>query len=127
MSRSDPLRVGDYLEHIVQAIDRIAEYTAGMDVQAYMADTRTQDAVIRNFEVIGEASNNVTKHHGAFAARHTTVPWSFAYEMRNALSHGYFKIDHRIVWRTIQSDLPSLAQSIRPLLKSSSPSVGPLP
>lgn len=118
MSRSDPLRIADYLEHIAQAIDRISEYTAGMDLQAYAADAKTQDAVIRNFEVIGEACNNVAKHHAAFAASHPDVPWSFAYEMRNALSHGYFKIDHGIVWRTIQGDLPRLGGSVRALLKA---------
>ena len=120
MSRSDPLRVPDYLDHIAQAIDRISEYTAGMDQQAYAADTKTQDAVIRNFEVIGEACNNVAKHHAAFAASHPDVPWSFAYEMRNALSHGYFKIDHGIVWRTIQADLPRLGRAVRALINTPS-------
>lgn len=120
MSRSDPLRVPDYLDHIAQAIDRISEYTAGMDLQVYAADTKTQDAVIRNFEVIGEACNNVAKHHAAFAASHPDVPWSFAYEMRNALSHGYFKIDHGIVWRTIQADLPRLGRAVRALLDAPS-------
>lgn len=119
MSRRDPLRVADYLEHIVQAIDRISEYTADMDQQAYAADTKTQDAVIRNFEVIGEACNNVAKHHAAFAAAHHDVPWSFAYEMRNALSHGYFKVDHKVVWRTIAMDLPQLSAAVRLILKSS--------
>ena len=117
MSRSDPLRVPDYLDHIAQAI---SEYTAGMDQQAYAADTKTQDAVIRNFEVIGEACNNVAKHHAAFAASHPDVPWSFAYEMRNALSHGYFKVDHGIVWRTIQADLPRLGHAVRALLNAPS-------
>ena len=67
MSRGDPLRVRDYLEHIAQAIVNIREYTPGMDAAAYLADRKTQDAVVRNFEVIGEACNNVAKHHAEFA------------------------------------------------------------
>ncbi len=65
-------------------------------------------AVIRNLEVIGEACNNVTKNHPDFAAQHANVPWGFAYEMRNALAHGYFNVDLAIVWQTIQNDLPAL-------------------
>jgi len=70
MSRADPLRVREYLEHIAQAVANIREYTAGMDAAAHMADRKTQDAVVRNFEVIGEACNSVAKHHATFAANH---------------------------------------------------------
>lgn len=73
---------------------------------------RCRDAVIRNLEVIGEACNNVAKNHPAFASEHSVVPWGFAYEMRNALAHGYFTVDHAIVWQTIQQDLPKLKSQI---------------
>ncbi|MBU0588781.1 MAG: DUF86 domain-containing protein [Gammaproteobacteria bacterium] len=112
MSRADPLRLADYLQHILEAIDNIRDYTVGMDLTAFMVDRKTRDAVVRNLEVIGEACNNVVKHHADFAAEHSTVPWSFAYEMRNALSHGYFTVDHTIVWQTIQQDLPGLRAQI---------------
>lgn len=61
MSRADPLRVADYLQHVLEAIGNIQDYTAGMDLDAFMADRKTRDAVIRNLEVIGEACNNVAK------------------------------------------------------------------
>lgn len=112
MSRADPLRIADYLQHVLEAIDNIQDYTAGMDLDAFMADRKTRDAVIRNLEVIGEACNNVAKNHPAFASEHSAVPWGFAYEMRNALSHGYFTVDHAIVWQTIQQDLPKLKGQI---------------
>jgi len=112
MSRADSLRISDYLQHVLEAIDNIVEYTAGMDLNAFMADRKTRDAVIRNLEVIGEACNNVAKNHPAFAAEHAEIPWGFAYEMRNALSHGYFTVDHTIVWQTIQQDLPALRTQI---------------
>lgn len=76
MSRSDPMRVDDYLGHVVEANDNIFEYTADMDSVAFLLDRKTQDAVIRNFEIMGEASNNVTQHHATFAAAHPGVPWN---------------------------------------------------
>jgi uncharacterized protein with HEPN domain len=116
MSRADPLRIADYLQHILEAIDNIQDYTAGMDLDAFMADRKTRDAVIRNLEVIGEACNNVAKNNSIFAAEHSNVPWGFAYEMRNALSHGYFTVDHAIVWQTVQQDLPKLQSQILALV-----------
>lgn len=62
--------------------------------------------------MIGEACNNVAKNHPNFAEQHTAVPWGFAYEMRNALTHGYFNVDLEIVWQTIQNDLPLLKTQI---------------
>lgn len=112
MSRADPLRIADHLQHILEAIDNIRDYTAGMDLAAFTADRKTRDAVIRNLEVIGEACNNVIKNHPDYAAAHSAVPWGFAYEMRNALSHGYFSVDLAIVWQTIQQDLPGLRAQI---------------
>ena len=119
MSHSDPLRVDNYRGHIVEAIDNITEYTADMDMVAFLLDKKTQDAVIRNFEVMGEACNNVTKNHGGFAAAHPQVPWNFAYEMRNALAHGYYKVDQQIVWQTVRDDLPGLRRAIQAVRDSS--------
>jgi uncharacterized protein with HEPN domain len=115
MSRAHPLRVADYLQHILKAIGNVQEYTTGMDLAEFMADRKTSDAVIRNLEVIGEACNNIAKNHPDFAAQHVAVPWGFAYEMRNALAHGYFTVDLAIVWQTIQNDLPSLQRQVSTL------------
>jgi len=68
--------------------------------------------VIRNLEVIGEACNNMVKNHPGFAASHSSIPWGFAYEMRHALSHGYFTVGHAIVWQTIQQDPATLRSQI---------------
>lgn len=65
--------------------------------------------------MIGAACNNVVKHHPTIARAHPAVPWGFAYEMRNALSHGYFTVDYAIVWQTIQQDLPNLREQIAKL------------
>jgi uncharacterized protein with HEPN domain len=108
----DQQRLADYLAHILQAIERIDRYTGDMDEAAFMANQLVQDAVIRNFEIIGEASNNIEKHAPEFAAAHPELPLSFAYQMRNAIAHGYFKVDFEIVWKTIHRDLPGLREQV---------------
>jgi uncharacterized protein with HEPN domain len=112
MSRADRLRIADYLDHILEAIRRIHRYVENMDEVAFLEDPRTQDAVIRNFEIIGEACRNIELHHADFAAGFPEVPWGIAYEMRNALAHGYFKVDLEIVWKTIHADLPALFSQV---------------
>jgi uncharacterized protein with HEPN domain len=116
MSKTDILRLPEYLGHIVQAIDRVHRYVEDMVEVEFLQDEKTQDAVIRNFEVIGEASNNIKKYHLDFAHEHPEVPLNFAYEMRNALAHGYFKIDFEMVWKTIHADLPGLRAQIAALI-----------
>jgi len=111
MSR-DRLRVADYLEHILEATRRIEDYCHGMDQKAFLSNRLVQDAVIRNFEIIGEASRNIERVDPSFLTAHPELPLSFAYEMRNFLSHGYFKVDLALVWRTIKADLPSLRKQV---------------
>lgn len=101
----DQQRLSDYLEHIVEAIDRIARYTIDMDENGFLRDELIQDAVIRNLEIIGEASRNIQRHFPEFEQNHPELPLAFAYQMRNAVAHGYFQVDLSIVWRTIQNDL----------------------
>jgi uncharacterized protein with HEPN domain len=109
-------RLADYLEHIVTAIDRIREYTGALDKAAFLADERTQDAVIRNLEIIGEASHRIEIRHPEFATEHPELPVASAYQMRNAVAHGYFQVDLDVVWATITADLPALADLVRSLL-----------
>ena len=104
MSR-DPQRLADYLDHVLQAIDRVQRYAGAMGAEDFMRDQMVQDAVIRNLEVIGEASHSIETQFPEFAAAHPELPLAFAYQMRNAVAHGYFKVDLEIVWRTITTDL----------------------
>ena len=83
-------RIADFLEHILAAIDPIRRYTVDMDFDGFVASEITQDAVIRNFEIIGEACRNIGRIDPGFAARHPKLPLRAATEMRNALAHDYF-------------------------------------
>lgn len=86
-----------------------------------------QDAVIRNFEVIGEASNNTANRHPMFAAAHPELPLASTYQMRNAVAHGYFKVDFEIVLKTIHDDLLRLHSQIREAWANINVSVPTLP
>lgn len=81
-----------------------------------MTNAMVQDAVIRNLEVIGEASHNIETRFPVFAANHPELPLAVAYQMRNAVAHGYFKVDLEIVWKTIQTDLSKLQTAARDAL-----------
>ena len=104
-----PERVEDYLEHIAETIARTTEYLRHTDDFAdFEWDQSSQDAVVRNIEIIGEA---VTKINGVapdFIAQHPDIPWARIRAMRNVMIHQYFFVDLRIVWGTVKSDLPQL-------------------
>jgi len=108
----DKQRLADYLGHILQAIERIERYTDELDEAGFQQNELVQDAVIRNLEIVGEASRNIERHFPEFAAAHPEIPFSFAYQMRNAISHGYFKVDLEIVWKTIQRNLPGFSEQV---------------
>lgn len=109
----DKLRLADYLAHILEAIDRIERYTEDVSEVGFMNDSLIQDAVIRNFEVIGEAARNIQVQYPKFVEAHPELPLFSAYEMRNAVAHGYFKVDYEVVWKTMQKDLPNLHRLIK--------------
>lgn len=113
----DKQPLSDCLAHILEAIERIDRYTKGMGESAFLGASIVQDAVVRNFEIIGEASNNVEKHP-EFAVVRQELPLAFACQIRNAVAHGYLKVDLEIVWKTINSDLPGLRRQVQQALEN---------
>ncbi|MCW8829070.1 MAG: DUF86 domain-containing protein [Gammaproteobacteria bacterium] len=118
MSQRDELALRDYLEHIHQAIGRIQRYLEDIDHAGFLINEEKQDAVIRNLEIIGEAAGNIQRHFPDFAAMHPDFPLKAAYGTRNALSHGYFKVDLDVVWKTVERDLPMLEIQVSELIQS---------
>ena len=116
MSPAAPPRLPDYPQHIALAIQRIQRYVGGLSDTAFAADDKTQDAVLRNIHVIGEAARNVQRHHADYAAAHAEVPWALMVGMRNRVSHGYFAVDRDLIWATVQQDLPALLSQVNALL-----------
>lgn len=105
-------RLLDYLQHMQEATRQILAYTAALDQAAFHADTRTQQAVLFNFVVLGEAATKLMAGHGELLARHPQVPWRSIKDMRNQVAHGYFAIDLDVIWRTVRHALPALLDSL---------------
>lgn len=108
--------LNDYLRHIAAAIERNQTYTADMGQSGFMASAITPDAVIRNIEIIGEASRNISKNFPDFAAGNPHLRLDAAYRVRNAVSRGYFAVDLAIVWATVTTDLPDLLSAVTRLI-----------
>ena len=89
-----------------------------MTRDAFLADRKTQWAIVLNLMVIGETANRVLEDDPAFVARHPTLPWAAMRGMRNRIAHGYFDIDMSIVWDTVQRDLPALIDQVVDIRKS---------
>jgi uncharacterized protein with HEPN domain len=117
INKSD-LRAPDYLEHMLEACDRVLQYTAGMMYDGFLANTLVQDAVLRNIEILGEATNNLLECAPDFAADHPEVPWVDIYGMRNRIAHGYFFINFEVVWGVVKSRIPMLRAQIAELLEA---------
>jgi uncharacterized protein with HEPN domain len=116
VSKSDPLRLADYLGHTLEAIERIQSYVAGLDEVAFLVDAKTQDAVVRNFEILGEAARNIEHYHRAYADAHPEAEWASMIALRNRVAHGYFTVDYELLWKTIHENLPEVHRTIRALL-----------
>lgn len=93
---------------MLEATQQACSYVEAMDKTTFLQDRRTQQAVILNLVILGEAATKLLSHHEAFAARHPQVSWRSMKGMRNRLAHGYFNIDLNVVWDTVQTALPDL-------------------
>jgi uncharacterized protein with HEPN domain len=90
MSRH-PLRVRDYLGHMLDAVGQIRQYMNGKNANDFLSDRLLQDGVIRNFEILGEASKNLLDSVPEASAKFPGIPFAAIYGMRNQLSHGYLR------------------------------------
>ncbi len=104
-----------YLEDIQLAMTRIAEYISGLDFKTFKRDYKTVDAVIRNFEIIGEASKNLPD---GIKNKYREVPWSEMYLLRNKVTHEYFGIDYEIIWDVSINYLPENKLQIDKILET---------
>lgn len=103
-----------YLRHILQAIENIEEYLGKLDYKSFSGDKKTISAVVRELEIIGEATNNLSDN---FKKNHPEIPFRDIKDMRNRLTHEYFGVNKKIVWDTCQIDLKELKVLILPLLQ----------
>jgi uncharacterized protein with HEPN domain len=109
MSKRDPkLLIGDILD----SADKIMEYTKGLTLGDFIKDNKTIDAVIRNFEIIGEAANRLPED---YKDTYPDIDWHRIRGFRNRIVHDYFGIDYTIVWLIKESFLPKIITQLQPL------------
>jgi uncharacterized protein with HEPN domain len=101
------------IEDIINAMEKIADFTRDADFDTFAGNAMSVDAVIRNLEVIGEAARHIPAE---IEAKHPDVGWQEMRAIRNILIHEYFGIDLTIVWQTIREDLPSVMPKLRRIL-----------
>ena len=103
------------LNDILQAIQNIDEYTKNCNFKEFKSNTMLRDAVIRNIEIIGEASRSLPI---PFKTKHAHIQWRYIIAMRNLVAHEYFGIDLSEVWQVIQKEIPALKIDIEEIVQT---------
>jgi len=104
-----------YLQDLLVAMTRIAEYLDGYTFDQFKKDYKTVDAVIRNFEIIGEVSRKLPDH---IKDNNPDLPWDEMYLLRNKVSHEYFGIDYEIIWDVCINHLPENRRQIQSIINN---------
>lgn len=102
-----------YLADIIESINAIESFVAGMDHDSFAADRKTVSATVRELEIIGEAVKNVSDN---IKSRHPDVLWQEIKAFRNMITHEYFGVDIRIVWDVVQNELGTLKAQVARIL-----------
>jgi uncharacterized protein with HEPN domain len=105
-------RLPDYLDHMHQAATDACAFVEGLGKADFLEDKRTQQAVIMNLIILGEAATKVMDDYAEFTQTHAQVPWRSMHGMRNRIAHGYFDINLDVVWETVQTALPELLKQL---------------
>jgi uncharacterized protein with HEPN domain len=100
----------DYLQDMLGATEKVAAFVQGMTRGQFLEDERTQFAVVRGLEIIGEAAKKIP---ASVKAKHPQVPWREVARMRDKLVHDYFGVNAEVVWKTALEDVPRIAISLR--------------
>jgi uncharacterized protein with HEPN domain len=101
-----------YLDEIKEAVNSISDYTNGLTIDEFVHDKKTRDATIRNFEIIGEAANQLPEE---IKNKHSDIPWRDLTDFRNVIIHEYFGINNKILWDIISNEIPLLKQKMKDL------------
>ena len=111
-SAASAARIGDCVERMIESAEQACAYVEGLSKADFVADKRTQQAVILNLILIGEEATKLLKDHAAFVDQHPGIPWHSLKGMRNRIAHDYHEIKLHTVWETLQTALPDLVAQL---------------
>ncbi len=110
--KKDPLI---FVQLIEECINRIELYTKGFTKKQFLTSMKTQDSVVHNIEIIGEAAKNISK---SFQDEYPAIPWKNMIRTRDKLVHGYFGVDLDITWDVVKREVPKLKKEIQKILQN---------
>ena len=105
----------EFLADSKEAIVRVTSYMENLSYDQFLADKKTQDAVVRNLEIIGEAAKNISKE---LKTKHSQIPWKDLAGVRDNLIHHYFGVNFDIVWNIVKQELPQVLSQLEEILKN---------
>lgn len=103
-----------FLQDMLDSIQKIQDWTGNLSLEQFKKDERTQDAVVRNLEILGEAARNIPED---LRKQHVEIPWSRVVGFRNIAIHDYFGVDLETVWKIITEGIPEIKPHIQRMLK----------
>jgi uncharacterized protein with HEPN domain len=103
-----------YLDDILDAVEKIENYVDGLTFEEFSEDSKTVDAIVRNFEIIGEATKRISTET---KEEHPQIPWKMMAGTRDKLIHEYFGVNLQVLWKTVKEDIPPLKRSVKQLLQ----------
>ena len=112
------MRQIDYVTHMLEAIHLAMDYVEEMEREDFLDDKKTQQAVILNILVIGEAATQIANTYPDWIAQYPEIPWREMRGMRNRMAHGYFEINLDVVWDTVRLSLPILESDLQAIAVS---------
>ena len=104
-----------YIRDMIEFGEKVLSYTEGMDQAAFLADTRTYDATLRNIELIGEAATHIPNE---VRDAHPEIEWRRIIGTRNRVAHGYLGMDDDVIWDVVRTDIPNLLPELRGMLST---------
>lgn len=111
-----------YVQVMADSVERIRHYAAGMDFDDFCKDMRTQDAILRNLEIIGQAVKDYGRER--LAQEEPSIPWKRVAGLRDVLAHAYLSVSLALVWEVVATEMPKLDEAIARLTKNTTGGTG---